>query len=94
MAGRPSKFAAVVYEENKVLESMIVSHAEAIDPTETLFAKKEKALTPKKHKRVYLDSSLEMSPFPNPQKITKDYSQIAFGQTISKGHKVSRQFLL
>ena len=54
-AGRPSKLAVPVYEDDKVLEEMDMSGSEEVDPGESLFKmkkknRKRKASTPnKKH---------------------------------------------
>ena len=72
-AGRPSKLAAVVYEDDKVIEAMDMSYSEEIDPGESLFKKKKKnlkrkAFTPNKESQVNLDTSADVSPVKTPRK--------------------------
>ena len=72
-AGRPSKMAATVYEDDQVLDEMDMSGSEEIDQGESLFTKKKKNLkhkasTPKKPRQVNLDSSVDVSPVKTPRK--------------------------
>ena len=80
-AGRPSKMAPTVYEDDKVLDEMDMSGSEEIDQGESLFTKKKKnqkrkASTPKKQRQVNLDSSVDVSPVKTPRKPTTKYQLI------------------